>query len=126
MATPTGPRLNALRKRVEDWYVNERQKLIKVLETGVPYNARQLTTQEQVQKFVQMTPDQYEAMILQLTEKYRGLPNATTLVNRDLAQFVARMTTLMLNKGELSEEQLSTQQDEMTQQMTQYPPVGVR
>ena len=68
-----------------------RQRLIKALEQGTPYGAVNLTPEEQYMEFVSMQPEDWNALIAQLTNRYRGLPNARQLVNADLAAYTRKM-----------------------------------
>lgn len=115
MADLSGPRLNGLVKDLSIWAANQRQLYINAISQGGPYGTTKLTLDEQIQRFVQSTPQDYEAMIVKLNEKYRGLPNAQDLVNKDMANYIRRMVVLLLNRGQLSDQEFNQQQSEIEQ-----------
>lgn len=91
MPVLSGEQLENVREQATQWYVEMRQKLIKALEQGTPYGAVQLTPEEQYMQFVGMQPEDWSALIAQLTNRYRGLPNQRQLVNADLAAYTRKM-----------------------------------
>lgn len=111
MVDISGPKLDQQVKDLHEWYALTRQKLMKSLSTPRAYNTHKLSPSEQVMRFISMTPQDYSALITKLNDKYRGLPNAYDLVNRDLSVFMRRMVVLMLGSGELSEEEFNQQYD---------------
>lgn len=111
----SGPKLNKFTRDLAKWAAQRRQFYINALSQGGPYGTTKLTPQEQIQRFVQSTPQDYEAMIVKLNEKYRGLPNAQDLVNKDMANYIRRMIVLLLNRGQLSDEEFTQQQSEIQQ-----------
>lgn len=87
----TGPSLDQLAKELSAWYVKTRDELIAALEEGYPYGSVPLTPREQVDRFMSMTPEDWDAMTQKLTERHRGKPNAQELVRKDLEDFVTKM-----------------------------------
>lgn len=115
MGNVSGPYLNKLVEDLSTWAAQERQVYIKALTQGGPYGSQKLSPDEQIQRFVQSKPQDYEAMIVKLNEKYRGLPNAQDLVNKDLANYFRRMVVLLLSRGQLSDQEFNQQQSEIEQ-----------
>lgn len=87
----SGPELDEVRDAAIKWYYTMRQFLIEKLESGHPFGAVHLTPAEQFQNFIQMAPEDWSALIAQLTNRYRGLPNTQELVNADLANYTRKM-----------------------------------
>lgn len=105
-----GPQLDKTVDRVVAMYAQRRQRLIAALEEGgYPYGGRKLTASEQISRFIEMVPEDYQSLVIKLNDKYRGLPNAYDLVNKDLAAFISRMITLMSAKGQISDTQFNQQ-----------------
>lgn len=115
MADLSGPRLNGMVKDLSIWAAQQRQVYINALLQGGSYGSTKLTTDEQIQRFATSTPQDYEAMIVKLNERYRGLPNAQDLVNKDMTNYIRRMIVLLLNRGQLSDEEFTQQQSEIQQ-----------
>jgi hypothetical protein len=91
----TGPKLEEMKKRLIEWWLTNRRMLIDRLEEGFPYGSIQLSTEEQIQKFVSMTPQDWNDLIGRLMTRYRGEPNQGQLVRADLEKYQKRMTSLM-------------------------------
>lgn len=87
----SGPQLDKLKADALDWYYKMRTKLIADLEKGYPYGAVHLTPAEQYQNFIQMQPEDWSALIAQLTNRYRGEPHSEQLVNADLSAYAQKM-----------------------------------
>ena len=104
-----GAYLNRLKKEFLEWYPNYRQRLLTAMEQGEVYGARQLTTDEQVSRFIEMTPEDYKVLLMRLQQRYAGLPDADSRINRDLATYMSRMTTLLLNRKMMPEEEFQSQ-----------------
>lgn len=117
----SGPRLNNIVKDLSLWAAQTRQTYIEALSQGGPYGSQKLTPQEQVMRFIQSTPQDYEGMIAKLNEKYRGLPDAQNKVNTDLAQYIRRMITLMLNRGQLTDQEFNQQQEQIQSDVAAGP-----
>lgn len=121
MADLSGPRLNGIVKDLSTWAAQQRQVYINALSQGGPYGTQKLTPAEQIERFIQATPQDYEGMVVKLNEKYRGLPDAQNKVNTDLAQYIRRMITLMLNRGQLSDQEFNQQQQEIQSDVAAGP-----
>lgn len=93
----SGPALDPLKKDLLAWASETKQWLYKQMTEGYPYGSVKLTSVEQWDRFTHMQPQDYEKVISMLNEKYRGMPNAYDLVNRDLAAFLSHMITLGMN-----------------------------
>ena len=104
-----GAYLNRLKKEFLEWYPQYRQKLIAAIEEGEVYGTRPLTPDEQVSRFMEMQPEDYRVLIMRLQQRYAGMPNAEFLMNRDLATFLSRMTTLLMNRNMLPPEEFEAQ-----------------
>lgn len=87
----TGPSLDELAKELTAWYIKTREELIQALEEGYPYGSIPLSPREQIDKFLSMTPEDWEDMTSKLAERHRGKPNADELVRKDLEDFVTKM-----------------------------------
>lgn len=94
MPVITGPALDKLAKDLAAWYIKTREALIQSLEEGYPYGSVPLTPREQVDNFLSMTPEDWQDLSRQLTERHRGKPNAQELVRKDLEDFVAKMNNM--------------------------------
>ncbi len=94
MPVITGPALDELVKELTAWYVQERERLIQALEEGYPYGSIPLTPREQVERFMTMTPQDWESLTDKLTDRHRGKPNAEELVRKDLETFVNKMNRM--------------------------------
>lgn len=98
----SGPSLQEKADKLRDWYISYRQTLIGQLEQEYPYGSVRLTPADQLVRFTEVQPEDFEALIARLNDKYRGLPNATTLVNQDLAKWVAHSMGLLANQEQLA------------------------
>lgn len=104
-----GQYLNRLKKEFLDWYPQYRQRLLAAMEQGEVYGTRPLTPDEQVSRFMEMQPEDYRVLIARLQQRYAGMPNADYLMNRDLATFISRMTTLLMNRNMLPSDEFQSQ-----------------
>ena len=85
-------RLEAITKDVTEWYVQNRQMLIKALEAdGYPYWSVKLTPAEQYIKYRGMTEADWAQFTEALYDRFRGLPDASTLVAEEITKFRNRM-----------------------------------
>ena len=91
MAIITGPALDEIVQELTVWYIDTRERLIQALEEGYPYGSTPLTPSEQVDRFMSMTPEDWEALTNKLADRHRGKPKAEELVRKDLEEFVAKM-----------------------------------
>ena len=90
----TGPSLDSIAKDLTAWYLETRETLIQALSEGYPYGSVPLTPSEQIDRFMSMTPEDWEGLTNKLTERHRGKPNAEELVRKDLEEFVAKMNRM--------------------------------
>lgn len=90
----SGPVLDEVVKRVTEWYATTRLKLIEALEDPQAYGQRKLTQLEQLQRFANLQPQDWDSLIANLYDRYRGLPDTESRVNQDLANYIARMVRL--------------------------------
>jgi hypothetical protein len=95
----SGPRLDKMVERLRVKYFDERLRLINILQGGGPYGTIRLTPEEQLERYGEMMPQDYVALINNLNIKYLGQPNAVDLVNQDLAAFIRRMIVLQTTQG---------------------------
>lgn len=91
-----GPALDKLEQRLLKRAQDYIQTMYKNMTDQYPYGSVRLNNFEQWNRFTQMQPQDLEMMISMLNEKYRGMPNAYDLVNRDLSDFLAHMMTLAI------------------------------
>ncbi|KKK74924.1 hypothetical protein LCGC14_2552370 [marine sediment metagenome] len=91
MTLITGPKLDEVAEVVRQWYLTTRGKLIAALEEGYPYGSAPLTPREQVERFLAMSPEDWNRLATKLVDRYRGQPNAETLARKDLEDYVAKM-----------------------------------
>lgn len=87
----SGPILDKLKEELTEWYATRRQQLIAAMEEDHPYGTIKISVDEQYQNFMDSTPDDLASMVAQLRNKYRGLPNASQLVSRDMATYFRSM-----------------------------------
>lgn len=90
----TGPQLESISKALKDWYITRRLELIDVLTSDEPYGKVHLSPVEQYTRFLEMQPEDWVALIADLSNRYRGLPDSQERVNQDLYRYVAQMTAL--------------------------------
>ena len=90
----SGPSLDGLAKELTAWYLDTREQLIQALEEGYPYGSVPLTPSQQVDRFMSMTPEDWEDLTAKLTDRHRSKPNAEELVRKDLEEFVAKMNRM--------------------------------
>jgi hypothetical protein len=95
MPLVTGPELDKLKGELVEWYQATRKMLIEALEEGYPYGSHALSPGEQLQRFMDMTPEETQHMAVRLAERYRGLPNQNELVEADLKAYRDSMAGMM-------------------------------
>lgn len=100
----TGEMLNQMRRDLTEWYFTTRHDMIEFLSQGTPYGARKISPDEQIDRFMQMTPQDYEALLVRLQNRYRGLPNSEVLVSEALSKYLARMFGLMATRDIIGEQ----------------------
>jgi len=98
MPIVTGPALDGIAKELTAWYIDTREQLIQALEEGYPYGSVPLTPSEQVERFMSMTPEDWEALTNKLADRHRGKPKAEELVREDLEAFVAKMNRMAFTR----------------------------
>jgi hypothetical protein len=106
LPTVTGPELNKLREELIEWYSLTRQKLIEALEEDTPYGSRKLTPDEQLERYLNMTDQDWQALQVRLEERFRGLPDANDRVKQDLQNFNNRMQQ-MLRRRQMKADRLT-------------------
>lgn len=90
-----GPTLDRLVKQVQEWYTETRARLIEDLERdGYPYGTVRLTQEEQLYKYLAMTPADWSSMTQRLLNKYRGQPDAMQRTSQDIKRYQERMEGL--------------------------------
>ncbi len=94
----TGPSLDELAKELSAWYIKTREELLQALEEGYPYGSVPLTPREQVDKFMSMTPEDWEGLVAKLVDRHRGKPNAEALARKDLEDYVAKMNSMAVSR----------------------------
>ncbi|KKK88738.1 hypothetical protein LCGC14_2740140 [marine sediment metagenome] len=94
----TGPSLDELVKELSSWYIKTRGELIQALEEGYPYGSTPLTPRQQVDKFMSMTPEDWEGLVSKLVDRHRGKPDAEALARKDLEDYVAKMNRMGISR----------------------------
>ncbi len=97
----TGPTLDELAKELTAWYINTRELLIQALEEGYPYGSAPLTPREQVERFMDMTPEDWKGLTAKLIDRHRGKPNAEALAREDLDEFTTKMNKMAFTRREV-------------------------
>ena len=64
------------------------------MEQGYPYGSSPLNPQEQVQRFMRMSTEDWQTLIARLGERHKGKPNIQELVRADLQGYITRMSKL--------------------------------
>lgn len=91
-------KLNDLVDELAIWYAETRLWLIEKLEEdGYPYGHEPTTRDEQFVKYLQMTPQDFNAMYQQLLERYRGLPDQRVRAVRDMQRYRDEMEDYRLD-----------------------------
>ena len=87
-----GPTLDKLVKEGKEWYNLMRQRLITDLERdGYPYGTVKLTEEEQLYKYLAMSPMDWSDMTARLLQKYRGRVDALKLAGQDMQRYRQHM-----------------------------------
>jgi len=94
MAIITGPKLDEMAEQLVAWYLKTRDELVDAMEQGYPYGAVPLSPQEQVERFLSMTSEDWQVMATRLAERYRGHPNAQERAQDDIRSYITRMSKL--------------------------------
>jgi hypothetical protein len=95
MSDLSATRLEKIKKDVVDWYFEKRQMLIKHLEAdGYPYGSVKLTPVEQLIRYKNLTAEDWQVIIERLYDRFRGLPDASTRVSRELESYRGQMDRL--------------------------------
>ena len=94
----SGPTLDELAKELTAWYIATREELIVALEEGYPYGSVPLTPREQVDRFMSMTTEDWEALTNKLVDRHRGKPDAEALARKDLEDFTAKMNRMAFTR----------------------------
>ncbi len=94
----TGPTLDELAKELTRWYINTREFLIQALEEGYPYGSAPLSPREQVERFMSMTPEDWQDLTAKLIDRHRGKPDAEALARKDLEEFTNKMNSMAFTR----------------------------
>lgn len=94
MSAINGPRLERIKKEVEEWYFRKREMLIAAMEEEYPYGAVRLEPTEQFQRFMTMTPEDWLNVVVQLQNRYRGDPEMHDKVSNEISSYVQSMLSL--------------------------------
>jgi len=98
MTLITGPKLDQVVEVVRQWYLTTRAKLIAALEEGYPYGSVPITPQQQVERFLSMTPEDLQVLMAKLVERHRGEPNAQKLARQDLEDYLSKMNRMAFSR----------------------------
>jgi len=98
MPTLSGPELDKMREDLIVWYTTTKQYLIDVLTERYPYGSTPLTTDEQVQQYLSMTPEDWQMLIGKLEERFRGMPDAQEKVQQQLNNYIKSMDKMRLRR----------------------------
>lgn len=99
MTSVSGPYFDSIKKEVVDWYLETKERLIKVLTEDYPYGSVKLTPEEQLENFLAMNQQDWEALSAKLSLRHRGHPDADARVQADLAKFISYMDGLHRRLG---------------------------
>ena len=94
MAVLSGPDLERLADSLRSWYAQAKEHLVGALSQDYPYGAVKLSRAEQLQQFLEMTPEDWQAFLGRLRDRYQGYPDASTRIFRELSRYVRRMRKL--------------------------------
>lgn len=94
----TGPTLDELAKELTTWYINTRELLIQALEEGYPYGSAPLTPREQIDRFISMTPEDWQTLTAKLIDRHRGKPDAEALARKDLEEYTNKMNNMAFSR----------------------------
>jgi hypothetical protein len=95
MSDLSATRLERIQKDVVAWYFEKRQMLIKHLEAdGYPYGSVKLTPMEQLIRYKNLTAEDWQAIVERLYDRFRGLPDASTRVSKELESYRGKMERL--------------------------------
>lgn len=94
----TGPKLDQVAEILRQWYLDSRQRLIKVLEEGYPYGSVPVTPQQQVEKFLSMTSEDMQVLMTKLVARHRGEPNAQALAREELEDYITKMNHMAFSR----------------------------
>ncbi len=106
MAILGAKELEELVQEAATWYAETRQWLIERLEEGgYPYGQVKSTQDEQLLRYLAMTPDSWRQLFDQLKERYRGLPDAFARASSDIRRYRQAMEELRMRgqTGNLTE-----------------------
>ncbi len=97
----TGPTLDELATELTAWYIETRELLIQALEEGYPYGSAPLSPREQVERFMDMTPEDWQDLTAKLIDRHRGKPDAEALARKDLEEFTDKMNKMAFTRREV-------------------------
>ena len=95
----SGPKLDRMVSEIRDWYFDNRKRLIAAMVEEYPYGSIKLSPDEQLKKFMTMSPDDWRILTAQLSDKYRGEPDQAKLVQQDINHIITQMSRLAANRG---------------------------
>ncbi|KKL83585.1 hypothetical protein LCGC14_1973260 [marine sediment metagenome] len=94
----SGPTLDELAKELSQWYIKTREELIESLSEGYPYGSSPLTPRQQIDRFMSMTPEDWQELTAKLIDRHRGKPNAEELARKDLEDYVNKMNRMATSR----------------------------
>ncbi len=92
----TGPELDSIVEELQAWYLKTAEELMQALEEGYPYGSIPMSPSQQVEQFLSMTQEDWEVLTSRLGERHRGKPDVQEIVQKELQDYIQRMTTLSL------------------------------
>lgn len=99
MTSVSGPYFDGIVKEVVEWYLTTKEFLIKALTEDYPYGSVKLTPEEQLENFLTMNQQDWQALSDRLALRHRGHPDAEARVEQDLQDFVRYMEGLRRRLG---------------------------
>lgn len=92
----SGPKLDNLKQTLIEWYAQKRIELIEAFEEDHPYGSVRLSKMEQYAQFEAklQDPNNWIMLVASLYERYRGLPDASERVQKDLEDYIRSMRAL--------------------------------
>ena len=95
-----GERLDKIAVNLHTWFVLKKKWLIDQLEAGgYPFGNVPLSEREQLTRFINMTPTDWQDLYRGLQLRHRGQPNAQELVMTDINSFRTEMESLRVRLG---------------------------
>jgi|SRR3990172_3839450 len=85
----TGEKMEQMKKDLIEWYTSTRTRLIALMEESSPVGTIQLSPSEQVERFLNMTPEDWQQELYRIGVRYKGLPNEEELIRTDVQDFLS-------------------------------------